>query len=340
MPNKIVQCFPEQARFIRADVQENPGAEDEIKQIIDIVGLRMTSVLHFLRNNMQGNWDYLEEMLCVLQQGSFDQKLLEYVFDYYQNNKKLDKSFLNRSREFMMEFAQIKNANFCFQNSVFINWLENLSLEMDKYQKSVQGNYQIFLKSFKKFLGQNISVLNNELPDWESDLTQFTDFVRIWINELLEDSGENLHFGFHDYLKSRLLLLEAKAKIQGKTLLFEEPNGQKLPIIKGRPSDFDEILVNIIENAINHGGKIVEFRYSYNSEKRELVFEIGDNGAGIASELLEKIFEENFTTAKERGGTGKGLFLAKKTVERLKGTITVQSTSGHTIFRVELPNLS
>jgi signal transduction histidine kinase len=68
-----------------------------------------------------------------------------------------------------------------------------------------------------------------------------------------------------------------------------------------------------------------------------VVIQVGDNGSGIASELLPRVFER---FAKEAGssGSGLGLAIARDLVEAQGGTIAVTSTEGiGTTFRIELP---
>jgi len=63
---------------------------------------------------------------------------------------------------------------------------------------------------------------------------------------------------------------------------------------------------------------------------------VADSGAGIAPELLAKIFTPFFTTREK--GTGLGLALAKKIVDDHGGSLSVLSTPGEgSTFRVSLP---
>ena len=94
-------------------------------------------------------------------------------------------------------------------------------------------------------------------------------------------------------------------------------------------------LTNLVKNAIqasNEGQKV-----SLNGHKEDLkyVIEIADSGKGISEDLQKQIFEPFFTTREK--GTGLGLPLAQKLVEAHRGTLTLKSKPGETIFRVELP---
>ena len=65
-------------------------------------------------------------------------------------------------------------------------------------------------------------------------------------------------------------------------------------------------------------------------------FEISDTGCGISGDLLPHIFEP-FVTHGKSNGTGLGLAVSKAVVEAHQGTISVQSDSSGTTFRIDLP---
>jgi two-component system CitB family sensor kinase/two-component system sensor histidine kinase DctS len=100
------------------------------------------------------------------------------------------------------------------------------------------------------------------------------------------------------------------------------------------------ILGNLIENAMDAlksnitSPKLIEiFIKEYNDK---IIIKVKDNGIGIKTENLEKIFEKGYST--KEGSRGQGLFLVKDIVEALKGRIHVESVIGQgTLFTVELP---
>jgi signal transduction histidine kinase len=105
------------------------------------------------------------------------------------------------------------------------------------------------------------------------------------------------------------------------------------------PLDEDEIrqvLVNLMENAcqaMTSGGTL---NVGTKSHAEEVEITIADTGCGIPQEHLSKIFAPFFTT-KSRG-TGLGLAVVKKIIERHQGTIGVESKIGEgTAFRIRLP---
>ncbi|MBU3135449.1 HAMP domain-containing histidine kinase [Clostridium gasigenes] len=104
------------------------------------------------------------------------------------------------------------------------------------------------------------------------------------------------------------------------------------------------IFINLIDNAIKYNtseGKIFINSYTQN---KNLFIQISDTGIGIPKDLREKVFESFYTVNKDRskeyGGTGLGLSLVKKLVEKQKGTISLLDTEIQgTTFLISFPIL-
>jgi signal transduction histidine kinase len=107
------------------------------------------------------------------------------------------------------------------------------------------------------------------------------------------------------------------------------------------PDKLREILMNLLHNAVEYnkpGGRI---NLAARSENGSVVFEVRDTGIGMTPEVREKIFERFYRADASRHATGihagLGLAIVKEYVERLNGTITVESEPGvGTTFRVAL----
>jgi PAS domain S-box-containing protein len=107
-----------------------------------------------------------------------------------------------------------------------------------------------------------------------------------------------------------------------------------------------QIFLNLLGNAIKftRSGEIILKIYSGNlleSGKRELFFEVLDTGIGMTEDQLKKLFQRfsqaDSSITKEFGGTGLGLNISKFLVERMEGSIDVQSTFGiGTRFKVKV----
>jgi signal transduction histidine kinase len=141
-----------------------------------------------------------------------------------------------------------------------------------------------------------------------------------------------------------LLLAEIKEEIgadtekKGLTVIWKAEPGLH---IRTDPARLKVIIKNIIGNAVKFtekGGVTVDL-HTWN---RGIEFDVTDTGIGIALEDMEIIFEpfrqvENPLT-RQHGGAGLGLYMVKRLLEFLGGTITVESEVGRgSTFRVRIP---
>jgi two-component system, NtrC family, sensor kinase len=65
--------------------------------------------------------------------------------------------------------------------------------------------------------------------------------------------------------------------------------------------------------------------------------QITDSGPGIDPKIQEKIFDPFFTTKPMGEGSGLGLNIVRKIIDKHQGTIQVDSNPGYTVFQVNLP---
>lgn len=109
-------------------------------------------------------------------------------------------------------------------------------------------------------------------------------------------------------------------------------------IIWSDPYPLRQVLINLLTNALQAtepGGKITLILEDMGEEKR---LTVADTGQGIPKENMEKIFEPFFSTKAPGEGTGLGLFVSRGIIEKLGGTIGVESKLGQgSRFIISLP---
>ena len=103
----------------------------------------------------------------------------------------------------------------------------------------------------------------------------------------------------------------------------------------------DQILGNLVENAVRHGAGIVTIvvrRARVSGDQGDaIVVSVRDQGEGIAPEMAPRVFRQ-FWRGKRRGGTGLGLYIVKGLIEAMNGEITVaRAPGGGAEFRFTLP---
>ncbi|HBF42182.1 MAG TPA: hybrid sensor histidine kinase/response regulator [Desulfobacteraceae bacterium] len=109
-------------------------------------------------------------------------------------------------------------------------------------------------------------------------------------------------------------------------------------IIWSDPYRLRQVLINLLTNAIHatgSGGKIVVI---IEGDDEKVCLTVKDTGQGIPRENLKRIFEPFFSTKSPGEGTGLGLFVTRGIIEKLCGTIEVESRLGQgSDFSIELP---
>ncbi len=101
------------------------------------------------------------------------------------------------------------------------------------------------------------------------------------------------------------------------------------------------ILSNIVSNCyryhrIDQAGPYIDI--SVGRKKSEIIFKISDNGQGIEKMHITKVFDMFYRASEDSKGSGLGLYIVKETIDKLGGTIQVESTIEEgTIFFVRFP---
>ena len=137
----------------------------------------------------------------------------------------------------------------------------------------------------------------------------------------------------------------ARRIIAGRVAAGEPEDRYRLEVVSDLPDTWldankvDQILANLVENAVRHGAGIVTVvveRARIGGDQAVAV-SVRDQGEGIPPEMAHRVFRQ-FWRGKRRGGTGLGLYIVKGLVEALGGDITVgRAPGGGAEFRFTVP---
>lgn len=142
-------------------------------------------------------------------------------------------------------------------------------------------------------------------------------------------------------------LLDAQFTNNGITVSVQYDGSGELLVI-GIPNEFKQVVLNLLGNArdaihdsrTTSGGPVqgrIEVRISAQGNNA-MIIDIGDNGCGIPDDIAARIFAPHFTTKKESGGTGIGLYMSRMIVEEsLRGDLRLLRRDHGAAFRIELP---
>ena len=141
----------------------------------------------------------------------------------------------------------------------------------------------------------------------------------------------------------------ARKIIAGRVAAGDAEDRFRLEVLGGLPETWldadkiDQILGNLVENAVRHGAGIVTIVVEpahLDGEEGELdavAVSVRDQGEGISPDVAPRVFRQ-FWRGKRRGGTGLGLYIVKGLVEAHGGTIGVcRAPGGGAEFRFIMP---
>lgn len=198
------------------------------------------------------------------------------------------------------------------------------------------------LHSLKKSLAEGSSeqedavVIGHEIGRLERIIQEFLQFGRPADPKLIVVSVDGLLFKIRALFSSELEKLGIQLKMESVPDIW----------VKADPQQMEQVLINLVKNSaesMDSGGTITlrasigTARLSGRSQPATLI-EVTDNGKGIPSGIQKQIFDPFFTTKEE--GTGLGLVIASRIIERHNGSLECHSEEGRgTTFKIFLPRI-
>ena len=113
--------------------------------------------------------------------------------------------------------------------------------------------------------------------------------------------------------------------------------GDQVPRIEALAAELNQVWTNLIDNALYAMAGHGTLRVSTRVDRGAVVVEIADTGVGMSPEAQEHAFDPFFTTKGVGEGTGLGLDISRRIVDRHRGDISVETRPAETVLRVRLP---
>jgi signal transduction histidine kinase len=227
--------------------------------------------------------------------------------------------------------------------------LKKINKELDSFVYSVSHNLRAPLMSVLGLLDlakhenqqENSSTLDQYFAMMESSIHKLDETVKE-ILDYSRNARQNLTIEQIDLKKLIEDNFEKMQFMPGSQLIQREIHiSDRYPFYSDHYR-LSVILNNLISNSIKYydAGKEKPFIHiSAVVTKDKAVLEFEDNGIGIEDKFSAKVFDMFFRATEKNKGAGLGLYIVREAVEKLKGTITMQSEVGKgTRFTIELPN--
>jgi signal transduction histidine kinase/CheY-like chemotaxis protein len=184
------------------------------------------------------------------------------------------------------------------------------------------------------------TALGSEQHSYADGIRRSAESLHAIINDILDFSKieagrielERIGFRMADIFEDVEKTMVYQAREKGLRLGFEPLSEEVAGSWLGDPQRIKQVLANLVSNAIKFTGQgCVRVRVSLDAPGK-LRCEVADSGIGIPPGVTARLFEPfsqaDSSTSRKFGGTGLGLSICKSLVEKMGGTIGVESTEG------------
>ncbi len=183
-----------------------------------------------------------------------------------------------------------------------------------------------------KYLEQRIQSGNELLKHMSYTIDDFRHFF--------EPNRIESKFDLERYIENAINIIRASLTFHHINLVCNYP--KEAISILGYPSEFSQVILNILVNAkdalIKQKIKYPKISLHVKRIDNGYTIEIKDNAGGISKEIIDDIFDIYFTTKKDEGGMGLGLYMSRLIIEsKLNGTLSVFNSAEGACFSINLP---
>lgn len=250
-------------------------------------------------------------------------------------NKNLENTISNRTKQLEEANQRLESAldNYRYINEVKTEFLTDMSHEIRTPMNAIIGLSYLALQTG----------LNPKQYEYISKIHSSATLLMEIINDILDYSKieagklelENVSFNLPDLVKSIKDILEVQAE-KKKIALVLEIDDNVPAYVKGDPTRITQVLSNIGSNAVKFTDKgsvtiniaCTESNMSYSTLK----FTVKDTGIGIPADKINRIFSSyeqiSTKTSRKYGGSGLGLSICKKILDKMGSSIFVESETG------------
>ena len=236
------------------------------------------------------------------------------------------------------KYNDLKNKNKSFeklilQQSKFVKSGEMIANITHQFRQPLNNISYILMNLKKRFENKNLDEIyfdkkvnqaNEQLSFLSKTIDDFKEFYTI--------SKEKEIFSVKDAILNATMILSADLKTYNIELETSFETFEDIKIY-GVKSELSQVLIAIISNSIDvlKSIKNPKIKIEVFSSSAEVIIKLADNGGGIKTKNLKKIFEPYFSTKEE--GTGIGLYLSKMIIEEsFAGKILVENKKEGVLF--------
>lgn len=221
-------------------------------------------------------------------------------------------------------------------------------------QKQFVADASHELKTPLTVINTNVDVLLSNEDDNIRTHSKWLHYIKSEVERMTKLTNDLLYLTQVDYSEKKMIfsnldfsetvenvILTMEAAIYEHNITFNYDIDPGLTVY-GNSEQLQQVTMILLDNALKYTNKKGKIDVSLKKAHNSIVFSITNTGEGIGKEHLDKIFDRFYRTdksrARESGGYGLGLSIAKAIVEQHKGRIYAKSTVNEsTTFTFELP---
>ncbi|MCS6790746.1 MAG: ATP-binding protein [Bacteroidia bacterium] len=300
------------------------GVAHEINTPIGAISAAASNISKALPQTLQ---QYPELLSLIGDQYSVFQQMVERTLGFTGSLTSREERQYRRQISEWLEQNQVPNASAIAQSLIKVGLFDNLDpfLVILKHPKA-----QFIIEMVGNIGKLRLNVDNIELAVSKTQKIVYA--LKTYVRKGTEDRPE--YMKIPDTIDTVLIIYHNQLKYGIEVTKEYEPD---LPSILGVPDQLSQVWTNIVANAIQAMQGKGSLAIKVWREGDEIISSFTDSGPGIPKEIQHKIFEAFFTTKPPGEGTGLGLDISRKIVEKHGGKIYFESEPGKTTFYVRVP---
>ena len=255
------------------------------------------------------------------------------LFRDISKQKVADQYLLQLNEELSLKTKELSSINVELERFAYV-----ASHDLQEPLRMVTSFLKLFEAKYKNMVDEKgkeyITIMTDASNRMKNLIQDILTFSKIGVNE-----PEITSINMNELVQGIKLWFKNEIEQCNATLIWDA-----LPVIKAEKITMQQLLQNLIGNALkykSHENPIIKL--SYAESKECYTFSVQDNGIGIDPKYTDKIFQlfQRLHTRKEYSGTGIGLSICKKIIERMKGEIWVESSLGKgSTFKFTIPKIA
>jgi signal transduction histidine kinase len=232
---------------------------------------------------------------------------------------------------------EINNPNglILMNTPLIMDYLKDIEPILEAHYKE-HGDFMVAGLEYSR-LHTRLSLKLNEIQDGARKIKRIVDDLKDFARR-----DESAHFSIVDLNEiAQAAVRLVENTIRKSTDSFVRNYASDIPKIRGNAQRIEQVIVNLILNAcqaLRSSNESITISTEFNERSNVVLLTVSDEGKGISSENLPYLTDPFFTTKREYGGTGLGLYVSAGIIKEHQGTIEFSSVCGRgTKVTITLP---